>query len=75
MGDGGIICLKRIMPPSPFLSPFLALFRRFNEKFGCAVLLVTHDERISNACDRVITLEDGRIVGGTKKWGTEELSV
>ncbi len=52
-----------------------ALFRRFNEKFGCAVLLVTHDERISNACDRVITLEDGRIVGGTKKWGTEELSV
>ena len=39
-----------------------ALFRRFNEKFGCAVLLVTHDERISNACDRVITLEDGRIV-------------
>ena len=41
-----------------------ALFRRSNEKFGCAVLLVTHDERISNACDRVITLEDGRIVSG-----------
>ncbi|MEO8122464.1 MAG: ABC transporter ATP-binding protein [Burkholderiales bacterium] len=40
-----------------------ALFRRFNEKFGCAVLLVTHDERISSACDRVVTLEDGRIVG------------
>ncbi len=40
-----------------------ALFRRSNEKFGCAVLLVTHDERLSSACDRVITLEDGRIVG------------
>jgi lipoprotein-releasing system ATP-binding protein len=38
------------------------LFRRFNEKFGCSVLLVTHDERLSSACDRVVTLEDGRIV-------------
>ena len=40
-----------------------ALFRRFNEQLGCAVLLVTHDERISSACDRVVTLEDGRIIG------------
>ena len=39
-----------------------ALFRRSNEKFGCAVLLVTHDSRISGACDRVITLLDGMIV-------------
>jgi lipoprotein-releasing system ATP-binding protein len=38
------------------------LFRRFNQEFGCAVLLVTHDERISNACDRVVRLEDGQIV-------------
>ena len=38
-----------------------ALFRRSNEKFGCAVLLVTHDIRISGACDRVITLRDGLI--------------
>ena len=42
-----------------------ALFRRFNEKLGCAVLLVTHDERISSACDRVVTLEDGRIIADT----------
>lgn len=39
-----------------------ALFRRFNEKFGCAVLLVTHDKRISDECDRVISLRDGVIV-------------
>ena len=38
-----------------------ALFRRFNEKLGCSVLLVTHDERLSSACDRVVTLEDGKI--------------
>ena len=39
-----------------------ALFRNSNEKFGCAVLLVTHDKRISDACDRVISLRDGLIV-------------
>lgn len=39
-----------------------ALFRESNEKFGCAVLLVTHDTRISDACDRVVMLRDGLIV-------------
>lgn len=38
-----------------------ALFRRSNERLGCAVLLVTHDTRISQACDRVVTLRDGTI--------------
>lgn len=38
------------------------LFRRFNETYGCAVLVVTHDVRLSASCDRSITLVDGRIV-------------
>jgi len=37
------------------------LFREFNRDFGCAVLLVTHDPRISEQCDRTITLLDGHI--------------
>lgn len=37
------------------------LFRQFNHDFGCAVLLVTHDPRLSEQCDRIITLADGRI--------------
>jgi lipoprotein-releasing system ATP-binding protein len=37
------------------------LFRRFNREFGCAVLLVTHDPRLSEQCDRTITLVDGNI--------------
>ena len=37
------------------------LFRRFNAEFGCAVLLVTHDPRLSAQCDRTITLVDGVI--------------
>ena len=39
------------------------LLRRFNAQFGCAVLVVTHDPRLSERCDRTITLVDGRIVG------------
>jgi lipoprotein-releasing system ATP-binding protein len=38
------------------------LFRKFNQQFGCAVLLVTHDARLSATCDRTITLVDGQTV-------------
>lgn len=41
-----------------------ALFRKFNQQFGCAVLLVTHDARLSTTCDRTITLVDGQTVSG-----------
>ncbi|HEY0963675.1 MAG TPA: ABC transporter ATP-binding protein [Pseudomonadales bacterium] len=37
------------------------LFRTFNREFGCGVLLVTHDARLSAQCDRTITLVDGNI--------------
>lgn len=37
------------------------LFRKFNRESGCAVLLVTHDPRLSAQCDRTIELVDGRI--------------
>jgi lipoprotein-releasing system ATP-binding protein len=39
-----------------------ALFRRINREHGCAVLVVTHDPRLSGTCDRTIELVDGRIV-------------
>jgi lipoprotein-releasing system ATP-binding protein len=38
------------------------LFRRFNREFGCAVLVVTHDPRLSASCARTIQLVDGSIV-------------
>lgn len=38
------------------------LFHQFNNQFGCAVLIVTHDPRLSAACDRTITLVDGKII-------------
>jgi lipoprotein-releasing system ATP-binding protein len=38
------------------------LMRRFNRESGTAFLIVTHDPRIADRCDRVIELVDGRIV-------------
>ncbi len=35
------------------------LLRRFNREFNCAVLIVTHDPRLSQSCDRTVTLIDG----------------
>lgn len=44
-----------------------ALFRQFNREFGCAVLLVTHDPRLAEQCDRQITLADGHIVEDVRR--------
>lgn len=37
------------------------LFRKVNRERDCAVLIVTHDPRLSASCDRTINLVDGRI--------------
>ena len=37
------------------------LMRRFNNESGTAFLIVTHDPRIADRCDRVIELVDGRL--------------
>lgn len=37
------------------------LMRRFNREHGTAFLIVTHDPRIAERCDRVMELVDGRI--------------
>lgn len=39
-----------------------ALLRRFNREFGCAVLVVTHDPRLAQRCDRIVELVDGRLL-------------
>ena len=44
-----------------------ALFRKFNREFGCAVLLVTHDPRLSEQCGRTVTLADGNIESDTAR--------
>jgi lipoprotein-releasing system ATP-binding protein len=44
----------------------LRLLRRFNEAERTAFLIVTHDERIAERCDRVVHMVDGRIVTDTR---------
>ncbi len=38
-----------------------ALMRKFNRELGTTVLVVTHDLRIAEGCDRVVELVDGRV--------------
>ena len=40
------------------------LLRRFNRESGTAFLIVTHDPRIADRCDRVIEMIDGRLAAG-----------
>jgi putative ABC transport system ATP-binding protein len=41
------------------------LLQKLAKEHGCAILLVTHDNRILDIADRILSLEDGRIVSFT----------
>ena len=41
----------------------LALLKRINEGHQTTFLIVTHDARIAELCDRVLQMEDGLIIG------------
>ena len=47
-------------------SEVFELFRKVNKEQGCAILLVTHDPRLSVSCDRTIKLVDGLIQSDTR---------
>lgn len=40
----------------------ITLLRRFNREFNQTVVIITHDERIALSADRVISVQDGKIV-------------
>ncbi len=40
----------------------IALLRKFNREYNQTVIIITHDERIALSADRVIAVEDGKIV-------------
>lgn len=40
----------------------ISLLRRFNKEYNQTVIIITHDECIALAADRVIAIEDGKIV-------------
>lgn len=50
------------------------LFRKVHRERDCAVLLVTHDPRLSATCDRTINLVDGRIQSDSRAQVIETVS-
>ena len=42
----------------------VGLLRKVRERFGTTIVLVTHDESVAAAADRVVHISDGRVVDG-----------
>ncbi|MGN0702340.1 MAG: ABC transporter ATP-binding protein [Lentihominibacter sp.] len=47
----------------------LALLKLSGQKFGQTIIMITHDEEIAQLADRVIRIEDGRIIQGMRVGG------
>ena len=47
----------------------ISLLRQFNKEVNQTVIIITHDEKIANSADRVITIEDGKITGDEVRIG------
>ena len=47
----------------------ISLLSQFNKDFNQTVIIITHDEKIANSADRVITIEDGKITGDEVRIG------
>lgn len=40
----------------------MKLFRKLNKNYGMTILMVTHDEELAGQCDRILYLEDGKLI-------------
>ena len=47
----------------------ISLLRQCKKEFNQTVIIITHDEKIANSADRVITIEDGKITGDEVRIG------
>lgn len=45
----------------------IQLLRLSNRDFKQTVLLITHDEAVAETADRVVTIEDGRVIGDQRR--------
>ncbi len=51
----------------------LGLLKLTGEQFHQTIVMITHNEALAQLCDRIIHIEDGRIVGGRNHTGDEEV--
>ena len=42
----------------------IGLLQMTNREFNQTIIMITHNEKIAQQADRIIHLEDGRVVGG-----------
>ncbi len=47
----------------------MTLLRKFNKEQKQTVIIITHDEKIALAADRVISIEDGKITRDEVRMG------
>lgn len=47
--------------------PIVKMLKAFGQERGTTTIIVTHDNRILDLADRIVTLEDGRIVADQRK--------
>jgi ABC-type enterochelin transport system ATPase subunit len=62
--DAGDVSLNRLGNlDSQRAQEVLALLRKLNREHGQTFVLVTHDSEVGAACDRVILMRDGKVLG------------
>lgn len=44
------------------------LLKLANRRFGQTTVVITHDEEVALEADRLVTMEDGRIIGDERRW-------
>ncbi|MDD3404587.1 MAG: ABC transporter ATP-binding protein, partial [Hespellia sp.] len=49
----------------------LGLLKTVAKQFEQTIILITHDQDIAQLADRIVRIEDGRIVGGSHTEGSE----
>ena len=81
----GAICRALVMDPKIIIADeptgnldrrnsdeILGLLKLSNKKYRQTILLITHDERVAVEADRVITIEDGKIIADERIRPNEE---
>ena len=48
----------------------ITLLKVANQKYGQTIIMITHDIEIAKIADRIITIEDGKIIGDEKPYGS-----
>src|SRR5204862_634910 len=48
-------------------SEILSLIHDVHARFGATVVMVTHDSKVAESCQRTLTIRDGRIVGDVSR--------